>query len=313
FSQTARLSGRISTTFVVSLPRRDDRHAEMEHLRRALGLDLEYVAATDSSDKRITAILQQVRAVRMQYPSNTTIADTSSTRFPFKWPSNIDSLALSNVSLHTAQRSFWDMPVPDRLDGLPVLAAQRDFTVAPFYSNVSEHKILSPARIACWDSHLSVIKRIAHSQDHNVGFVIEDDVDMERDIRDRLGRVWSALPQDWDMVFLGHCWSNESYYPAIASPESGSALHPSRNPKCTHAYALSRTGARRLFLHLVHPPFAYSRAIDQAFAWLIRSNRVKSYSLVPSVVIQRKIGGSDVSSGKGSRWRDVLVNGVFGP
>ena len=38
-------------------------------------------------------------------------------------------------------------------------------------------------------------------------------------------------------------------------------LHPSFGPKCTHTYALSRSGARRLLLHLRHPPFAYSWAL----------------------------------------------------
>lgn len=91
-----------------------------------------------------------------------------------------------------------------------------------------------------------------------------------------------------------------------------SRMHPSRNPKCTHAYALSRTGARRLLLHLMYPPFAYSRAIDQAFAWLVQSGRLKSYSIVPSIVVQRKVGGSDIAAGKGSKWKDHLLDGVFG-
>jgi hypothetical protein len=42
------------------------------------------------------------------------------------------------------------------------------------------------------------------------------------------------------------------------------------------------------------------------------SERLKSYSVVPSVVVQRKIGGSDVMAGKGSAWKDGLVRGVFG-
>jgi hypothetical protein len=92
-------------------------------------------------------------------------------------------------------------------------------------------------------------------------------------------------------------------------------LHPSFGPKCTHAYALSRSGARRLLLHLRHPPFAYSRALDQAFAWLVQSGRIRAYSVVPSVVVQRKVGGSDVmygQEGMGSGWKERLVRGVFG-
>ena len=70
-------------------------------------------------------------------------------------------------------------------------------------------------------------------------------------------------------------------------------------------------GARRLLLHLQYTPFAYSRAIDQAIAWLIESGRLKGYSIVPSLVAQRKIVESDVMPGKGSKWKDHLMNGVL--
>jgi hypothetical protein len=51
--------------------------------------------------------------------------------------------------------------------------------------------------------------------------------------------------------------------------------------------------------------------------WLVRSGRLTSFSVVPSVVVQRKVAGSDVMSGqgagngRGSDWMDGLVNGVF--
>ncbi|KAI9454726.1 hypothetical protein HD554DRAFT_2149932, partial [Boletus coccyginus] len=74
-----------------------------------------------------------------------------------------------------------------------------------------------------------------------------------------------------------HRWSDESYYPSLTE-FTDTNLHPSHYPKCTHAYALLLSGARRLLQHLRYPPFAYSRALDQAYAWLIRSGRVRSYS-----------------------------------
>ena len=93
---------------------------------------------------------------------------------------------------------------------------------------------------------------------------------------------------------------------------TSSALHPANAPKCTHAYVLSRTGARRIVVYLRHPPFAYSRAIDQALSWLVQSRRLRAYSIVPPVVVQRKISGSDVMPGLGSAWRSTLYDGVLG-
>ena len=92
------------------------------------------------------------------------------------------------------------------------------------------------------------------------------------------------------------------------------SVHPSFAPKCTHAYALSRAGARRLLHHLLYPPFAYSRALDQAFSWLVQSGRLKSFSVVPSVVIQHKLSGSDIDGGEnglGSGWKEKLEHGIL--
>lgn len=67
-------------------------------------------------------------------------------------------------------------------------------------------------------------------------------------------------------------------------------------------------------MHLDYPPFAYSRALDQAYSWLILTGRMNSYSIVPSIVVQRKITASDVDAGGkglGSEWRESLGDGVF--
>lgn len=70
----------------------------------------------------------------------------------------------------------------------------------------------------------------------------------------------------------------------------------------------------KLVQHLRHPPFAYSRALDQAYVWLIMSGRVESYSVVPSVVVQRKVTWSDVDGGEtglGSEWKETLADGIL--
>lgn len=63
---------------------------------------------------------------------------------------------------------------------------------------------------------------------------------------------------------------------------------------------------------LRYPPFAYSRALDQAIAWLVKSGQLRSYSLVPSIVVQMKVDQSDIFEGTGSSWKDSLNHGVFG-
>lgn len=69
-------------------------------------------------------------------------------------------------------------------------------------------RILTRAAIACWHSHIGVIRKVA-SETVQAGaldtgvLILEDDVDMELDIQQRIGRLWEALPPDWDMIFLG--------------------------------------------------------------------------------------------------------------
>ncbi|CAE6534100.1 unnamed protein product [Rhizoctonia solani] len=91
-----------------------------------------------------------------------------------------------------------------------VRAATRGLTNAPAprLPKLPYWRILTRAAIACWHSHISVIRAIASetmqpgTSDTGV-LILEDDVDMEVDIQQRIGRLWEALPPDWDILFLG--------------------------------------------------------------------------------------------------------------
>ncbi|KAJ6505536.1 hypothetical protein C8R45DRAFT_1182115 [Mycena sanguinolenta] len=302
-----------SQTYVISLPRRIDRYEDMERLRTRLGVRWAYAVAEDAQSPLVDHILAQVRAVRQNALQDIQYLPNTSVTLPFEWPSTDN--ATSHIS---SQDSAPERQIPDS-DFEPLTCAIENFTLPPYSAGLPEYKILSRSRIACWHSHLSVIQHVSShaGSDKAATLILEDDIDMEADIKERLASIWSLLPADWDIVFLGHCWSNESYYPPLGrtlsrhSAPLSTALHPSHAPLCTHAYALSPAGAKRLLLDLTYPPFAYSRAIDHALSWLVRSGRLNAFSVLPSVVVQRKIGKSDVMVGDGSGWRDHLVHGVL--
>ncbi|KAJ1310782.1 hypothetical protein OPQ81_009303 [Rhizoctonia solani] len=192
-----------------------------------------------------------------------------------------------------------------------VRTATRDVTntLAPRLPKLPYWRILTRAVIACWHSHISVIREIASetiqadTPDTGV-LILEDDIDMEVDIQQRIGRLWEALPPNWDILFLGHCWSAEDTYPALRSHDQ---LHPSHSPKCTHAYALSRKGARRLVQLLRDPSVAYGRPLDAALLDLIQSNLVDAYSVHPSVIIQTKDTPSDIFPGNGKSFERLEI------
>jgi hypothetical protein len=90
------------------------------------------------------------------------------------------------------------------------------------------------------------------------------------------------------------------------------SLRLSHAPLCAHAYAVSVSGARKLLSHLDQPAFAYSRQMDQAYAWLIESGRIDAYSLTPAIAIQRKISASDIwTPGREPKWEESLYQPVL--
>ncbi|RDB27273.1 Lsg locus putative protein 4 [Hypsizygus marmoreus] len=303
--------GVASRVYVLSLPRRSDRQKDMEHLRKTLGLQWTYVEAIGTHNAMIKRIMDSVRSIR----------EKNFYERPFLWPDVLPPLS-ERIDLWSPEFLVETDPSTHSIEK-PMLCATKNNTVRSYKPNLPTHLILTPARVACWLSHMSIIQTIANDdalKAEDAAIVFEDDINMERDIGQRLEHLWPFLPRDWDIVYLGHCWSNESFYPALNTHENFTAIsntasvshiHPSKSPLCTHAYAVSRTGARRILLHMRYPAFAYSRAVDRAMAWLIQSRRLKSFSIVPSIVVQRKVGKSDIMPEKGSKWKDDLFDGVY--
>ncbi|KAF8174143.1 hypothetical protein K438DRAFT_1849502, partial [Mycena galopus ATCC 62051] len=232
----------------------------------------------------VAVIMSQVPSLRQEalgkaeHPPNITV------KLPFKWSSS--DIAPTSFGETTAP-----VPVPASDFKPPLTCATQNFTLSPYSPRLG-----SPAGSR---TYLSAIQRAPTHERDKAALILEDDVE-------RLSSIWSLLPSDWDI--LSHDFD-------LPSSTSTTLLHPSHGPLCTHAYALSPAGTKRLLSHLMHPPFACSRAIDHARAWLVRSAWLNSFSVVPSVVVQRKVGKSDVmpipGKGKGSRWRDRLVHGVL--
>jgi GR25 family glycosyltransferase involved in LPS biosynthesis len=335
--------------YVISLPNRHNRREDMEKLRLSLQLHWVYVDALDANSPLVSQIMDWVMALRTGPPhilDEANLTHVPSKLLPdsitFAWPGDIEILATSKDKLDLWSTVIWPSPITSffKLTPYPPIAcATKNYSLTKYTAMLKEHLILTAPRVACWHSHLSVIHDIVNNG-NGVSVILEDDVDMEQDIQKQLAYLWPTLPADWDILFLGifflshgldsyhlnichlgHCWSDEAgngplthQVPLDHTIHSfKSRLYIARKPKCTHAYALSRNGARRLLLHLRYPPFAYSRAIDQAISWLVESGRLKGFSIVPSLVIQRKVTESDVMPGKGmgSQWKDSLTNGFF--
>jgi hypothetical protein len=205
-----RTLGIASHIYVISLPRRQDRRNAFDVFRVALGLAWTYVDATDASDPAIAGIMANVRAQRVDQALLTEVS--------FRWPEDIDAVASSpsSAAIGSAESDLWALSAPPShavpaANGLiangpppvPLTCAYDDATIPPYTPDLPDYKILTASEVACWHSHLGVIRVVADSPEHSASVVLEDDVDMERDIHERLEAVWDAVPAGWDIVFLG--------------------------------------------------------------------------------------------------------------
>ncbi|KAG6910624.1 hypothetical protein DXG01_009133 [Tephrocybe rancida] len=168
----------------------------MELLRKAMTLRWTYIEATDAKDAVVRRIIDSVRHIR----------DIHVAESPFTWPDQLppwneridpwDPAFLAPLPVHSSQ------PVSSR----PLVCATQNDTIIPYETSLSEYKLLTAARVACWYSHMTVIHTIANDfalRTDDAVIVLEDDVDMEQDIRQRLRTLWPFLPSDWDVVYLG--------------------------------------------------------------------------------------------------------------
>lgn len=200
--------------YVISLRNRYSRREDMEKLRLSLQLHWTYVDAMDASSPLVSQIMDWVNALRTGPPhilDEGNITHVPSKLLPdsitFAWPGDIETLANSKdkLDLWSTGTGIWQSPITSFLKPTPyppIACATKNYSLTKYTTMLKEHLILTLPRVACWHSHLSVIHDIVNN-DFGVSIILEDDVDMEQDIRNQLVYLWPTLPADWDILFLG--------------------------------------------------------------------------------------------------------------
>lgn len=234
--------------FVVSLPRRIDRRDILRPLLHAHHIHLPtsptnnqtddacvYIPATDSTSSSITNILAHLRAQRrleyttFHHSKANALLNEHGRRASFhdalakspneKWGSD----PWGEERLEDTVMDWDELLDPDR--DYALLAEKgnpfnlRKFTSIPG-SPSPKTTTMTRAMIACWHSHVQVIRNIAlmSSEDQNLQddvtlsmkrtqgptyIVLEDDIDFEWAIGELLVQIWEALPSGWEIVMLG--------------------------------------------------------------------------------------------------------------
>ncbi|CAE6429323.1 unnamed protein product [Rhizoctonia solani] len=301
----SRTLGVAQRIYIIGLPRRKDRREHMETLVKAMDIDVVWHDALDMHSKIVTDIFERVRWVRAQ----SRIGHESQVPDPqglvFKWLPDVGSdapvPARDGSDLWFVPGEMQSLPAPPLPDTRPpLLRTAGEDTILP-------GEPITRAQVSCWYSHYQVLLKVARGEDE-VAIVLEDDVDMEWDLEKRLRGMWPFLPKNWDIVMLGHCMSDENENPPVRGHPH---LHPSKHVLCTHAYAISRSGARRLVRYLRTPLFAFSRPIDHAVQHFNHHKILNIYSVEPAVVIQTKDTVSDIVDGTGGAQTEWLADSAL--
>jgi hypothetical protein len=211
----------VSKIYVISLSRRTDRRYQMDHLKDALHLNWTYKDACEANASVVTRILRHVHAFRSQWvlqpqPSGVRMKH-GGILATFEWPRDLEDTICSRETLQPSGADLWTLPhslsssdltVPTETadssvsGSTPLACASGNNVFPPFSPYLPFYKHLSAAKVACWYSHFQMIHDIANGSDEAV-LVLEDDVDIERDVKRRLRPLWDSLPSDWDIVYLG--------------------------------------------------------------------------------------------------------------
>ncbi|KAJ2835278.1 hypothetical protein FBU31_001666 [Coemansia sp. 'formosensis'] len=157
--------------------------------------------------------------------------------------------------------------------------------------------LINGTHLACYLSHLHAYKRMV-AENIETALILEDDVDMELDIRERLAPIMARVHEkyggDWDMLFVGHCTfdANEpGDLPYWGPPGRGPELYVAEYPMCMHAYAVTRECARRLAVVLEERLKTVGHDIDLVLAIGVQFGMSTVLGVSPPPIVQVGKGG----------------------
>ncbi|CAG8776431.1 14810_t:CDS:1, partial [Racocetra fulgida] len=144
--------------------------------------------------------------------------------------------------------------------------------------------------------------------DHNYrsALILEDNIDFELNIKSIMTNIHRILPDNWEILYLGHCsnWEGKLGEPL---PDHNQVqfihkLFKSKRPYCTHAYAVSHRGALKLLNKLVN----LTTPIDLELTNMITANEITSYTIIPSIISRCYISDESTGLYPGKNTADVF-------
>ncbi|CED84942.1 Lysyl hydrolase/glycosyltransferase family 25 [Phaffia rhodozyma] len=262
---------------VINLARRQDRRDHMKLLARAQDMEFEFFKATSFTDPEVIWIEE-----RLWEDQNGIV-----------WDGPVDpdghSVSWREFYRQRLARSGSEEEEEDEEEDEEKEKKEGGSRQEMFKSIYASRSILGtqfplinsgvtslPGPLACWTSHLAVLRSIV-DRGLNRTLILEDDVDLAWDFRRSWSSIFRALPKDpspdgngdWEMVYLGYSFSDETANRPVHHPY----VRPSEHPLGTFGYSLSQTGARRILEFLQRDAQLFTKPVDWAFADYIPESR----------------------------------------
>ena len=159
---------------------------------------------------------------------------------------------------------------------------------------------LTSTELACWASHVRLwmtlhrhhYDRSLRTNDSSVKWmmILEDDIDVEADLVQRLRSFPSSIWSMADLIYLGHC-ANPPGRLVYRSIRYDYRIHHALHPTCTHAYLIRSTSLYKLISSLSRPV----KPLDESIVDLVHRNSVVVLSVHPPMAEQKVVDESNPS------------------
>ena len=133
---------------------------------------------------------------------------------------------------------------------------------------------LKSSEISLSLKHVKIIREVAEKYEY--ALVLEDDVILCDNFVEEFLESYNQLPDDWDIAWVGTCCG-------LHAPTSeGKRVYRVNGSRCTHAYAISNIGAKKVLSELKY----CNTGADFFFNLLIEKFNLNNYWFEPALAIQ---------------------------
>jgi len=174
-------------------------------------------------------------------------------------------------------------------------------------ANFSQSGPLLPGELGCYASHLVTAETIL-ARGLPYALVLEDDVDLERDLRQIAADAVAKIDGDWDILSLSGAKQHPHCRLATLGEGSHSLVRYLHFPKTTAAYVISASGCRKL---LAERKRTRPVDVDIRYGWEMG---IEGYGVYPAPAWQENRFESSIPKSKTQRfyWRANPVGYLVG-